>query len=136
MDSMEIQKRIDELSDAMIAKGMREPEAQIWLKAKCETTVYLAWKSGTSGGLYGNGEQNRFIRGTVAGSLAGAATFIAEQPDAETAKLNDFMKALGGVIDLGNRNGIEVDFLNPLVETMKRLSENALTDGRARTGDA
>ena len=51
--------------------------------------------------------------------------------DAEQAKLNDFMSALGKVIDLGNQHGIEADYLNPLVASMKKLSENIITDQRA-----
>jgi len=62
--------------------------------------------------------------------IAKARKFIAELPTAEETKFREFMGALGNVIDLGRKNGIEVDFINPLTETMKRLSENALTDQR------
>jgi hypothetical protein len=44
--------------------------------------------------------------------------------------MKEFMTALSDVIELGRQNGIEVDFVNPLVDTMRRLSENILTDQR------
>lgn len=135
MDSTLIQKRVDELSNAMVAKGMSRPRAELDFGSHEEPNAYLAW---TVIGEYGSeARKSEFIYGDdLPDIFRKASAFISEQPSAEEAKMNAFMKALGGVIDLGNRNGIEVDFLNPLVETMKRLSENALTDGRARTGDA
>ncbi|WP_391564592.1 hypothetical protein [Sinorhizobium meliloti] len=45
--------------------------------------------------------------------------------------MKQFMGALANVIDLGKDNGIEVEFLNPLQATMKKLSDNILTDQRA-----
>jgi hypothetical protein len=37
------------------------------------------------------------------------------------------MGQLGKLIDAGKSGGIEVDYLNPLLDTMKRLSENVIT---------
>jgi hypothetical protein len=37
------------------------------------------------------------------------------------------MGKLGTLIDFARDDGIKVDYLNPLVETMKRLSENVIT---------
>jgi hypothetical protein len=56
-----------------------------------------------------------------------AVAFINSMPSAEQAKLNRFMGALANVIDSGRADGIDTEFLNPLVATMKRLSDNALT---------
>lgn len=128
MDTAIVQKRVNDLSAAMVAKGMREPEAQTWIKANSGPLVYLKWKSGIDhGGALGN-DKHRFIRATdVATALDEASTFIAKEPNAEQAKLHDFMSALGSVIDIGRKHGIGADYLNPLVASMKKLSENALT---------
>lgn len=37
------------------------------------------------------------------------------------------MGQLGKLIDAGKTDGIAVDFMNPLLDTMKRLSENVIT---------
>jgi len=131
MDTKIAQKRVNDLSAAMVAKGMREPSAQLIMRSNEETRVYLNWKAGIDSGRYGNGDKYEFIRGEAADALTKAAAFIAEQPDAEQAKLKDFMAALGSVIDIGRQHNIEVEFLNPLVATMKTLSENVITDQRA-----
>jgi hypothetical protein len=56
-----------------------------------------------------------------------AVAFINELPSAEQAKLHNFMGKLGHMIDAAKDDGIEVDYLNPLLDTMKRLSENVIT---------
>jgi hypothetical protein len=131
MDSNIIQKRVDDLSAAMVAKGMREPEVQFWLKANDGPTVSLKWKNGIGRNSILGDYKYEFIKGDAATALDDAKAFIAQQLDADQAKLNDFMAALGSVIDIGKQHNIEVEFLNPLVATMKRLSENVITDQRA-----
>ena len=127
MDSKLIQKRVDDLSKAMIGKGMREPSARLTFRSDEKATIFLSWKKGrNTGDIFGN-EKHHVCTGEVSKILDDAIEFIAKQPDAATAKLQDFMAALGSVIDIGRKNGIETDFLNPLVATMKRLSENAIT---------
>jgi hypothetical protein len=78
----------------------------------------------------GNGKY-KFFRGDIGAALSEAAAFIADQPDAETTKLADFMAALGSVIDIGRQHGIDAEYLNPLTASMKKLSENVITDQRA-----
>ena len=131
MDSKIIQKRIDDLSAAMIAKGMREPHAQVDIRANEQPQIYLRWKRGFGRDSYGRAEQYKFFVGDISTVFDDASAFVADQPDAEQAKLHDFMAALGSVIDIGRENGIDADFLNPLVASMKKLSENAITDRRA-----
>jgi len=131
MDSKIIQKRIDDLSAAMIAKGMREPHAQVDLRSNEQPQIYLRWKRGLGRDSYGRAEQYKFFAGDISTVFDDASAFVADQPDAEQAKLHDFMAALGSVIDIGREHGIDADFLNPLVASMKKLSENAITDRRA-----
>ena len=131
MDTKIAQKRVNDLSAAMVAKGMRESEAQLTMRSNAEPHVYLKWKTGIDNGRLFGGDKYEFIRGEVSEALDKAAAFIAKQPNAEQAKLQDFMAALGSVIDIGRKHNIEVEFLNPLVATMKTLSENVITDQRA-----
>lgn len=129
MDTKIAQKRVNDLVAAMLAKGMREPDAHIWLRANSEPTVYLKWVHGT-GERWSDRNQSEFLDGPLDVAFQKAADFIAARPDAETAKLNEFMSSLGRVIDLGRQHGIEADYLNPLVASMKKLSENVITDQR------
>jgi hypothetical protein len=131
MDTKIAQKRVNDLAAAMVAKGMREPHAQLDIASNVEPQVYLRWKSGLDLGRSYGSEKYEFIKGSVSSALDKAAAFVAQQPDAEQAKLQDFMSALGKVIDIGNQHGIEADYLNPLVASMKKLSENIITDQRA-----
>jgi hypothetical protein len=131
MDAAIIQKRVDDLSAAMLAKGLRQPVAEFWFKANAEPTIYLKWKSGIDRGHYGAGDKYEFISGPINSVFEEAAAKIAAMDDPDQAKLKDFLFALGSVIDLGNQHGIEADYLNPLVASMKKLSKNIITDQRA-----
>ena len=131
MNVEEIQERVDALAKAMLAKGMREPCAQFTIRDNATSDIHLRWKSGIDrGGVLGD-EKWEFFNGDLPDVLDKADEFVASQPGADEAKLNDFMAALGSVIDIGKKHNIDVDFLNPLVKTMERLSENVITDQRS-----
>lgn len=123
MDSDLIQEKMDDLSRAMLAKGLRNPRAVVMTEAHVAPCVYMNW------GVYQEPDHStEIIRDPDIGqAIEDAFTLIAALPSPEEAKRQQFMASLAKVIDLGRENGIEVDFVNPLVETMKRLSENALT---------
>lgn len=128
----EIQKRIDALSDAMIAKGLRKPRAEIEFRSHSEPRLLLCWEPYKKR-PYESDQYKFFSDGTLDEMFAKASSFIADQPDADETKFREFMTALGGVVDLGKENGIEVELLNPLVATMKKLSENAITYERVQS---
>lgn len=123
----EVQKRIDAMPAAMSAKGLRKPEATFSIRANSEIYVYLRWddKKTAYGSAYHRPEGK-----TPAEMLDNADAFIAGLPSPEETRMKEFMTALSDTIELGRQNGIEVDFVNPLVDTMRRLSENILTDQR------
>ena len=78
-----------------------------------------------------------YLIGTVAadtfeGVLADAATFIANLPSKSDMAKADFQRDLANLIDKGNDIGMEVGLMNPLTAAMKALSENIITDQRAK----
>lgn len=125
MDYTVIQEQMDRLSDAMIAKGLRKPRASFELQSHCEPHVLLVYEPYKKG-PYGSDKYEWFRGGTVGEIIAKASAFIEAFPSLEETKFREFMGALGAVVDLGKENGIEVETLNPLVATMKKLSKNAL----------
>ena len=128
MDIKIAQKRVDDLAAAMVAKAMVAPQAELHLTSQKQPGVFLRWtdKSQTY-----NSASEWLPAATVAEAFDAAVAFVANQPTAEQARLHEFMRALGKVIDLGKQNDIAVEFLNPLVASMKTLSENIITDQRA-----
>jgi len=57
---------------------------------------------------------------------------IAKIPSVVETKHNEFINAVGKLIDQGRDIGIDVDFLNPLTEMMKKLSSNVITNQTIR----
>lgn len=127
MDNRDIQKRIDALAAAMSAKGLREPEAHAEIRSAQEGQVYLNWVKFGSTRAYADREYRFFKGETFTAMLDEADAEVAALPSLDETKHRDFMTALGNVIDLGRQHGIDVAYVNPLVESMKRLSENVLT---------
>lgn len=128
MNEEQMQAAVDQLMLDMMAKGLRKPEAMIWVRSGQSPQAYL------SSGDYGVDAWSEVTCGeTVGEAIEHARAIIAKMPDAKTRQMQTFMAALGKVIDLGRDNSIDVDFLNPLTATMKALSENIITDQREVT---
>lgn len=128
MDSKIIQKRVDELCAAMLAKGMVTPRAALHIECNAQPGVYMRWTDKSE--QFGSATE-WICADTVSEAFDKATKFISARPSAEQARLNEFMRALGKAIDLGNQYGIDAEYLNPLTASMKKLSENAITDQRA-----
>lgn len=125
MNEEQMQAAVDQLMLDMMGKGLRKPEAMVWVRSGQCPQSYL------SAGDYGIDAWYDFPTGvTVLEAIEKARSIIAKMPDAKTRQMQTFMSALGKVIDLGRDNSIDVDFLNPLTATMKALSENIITDQR------
>ncbi len=127
MTIADVQKRLDALPSGMSAKGLREPRAEFTIVANSELRGYLSWKKTNS-----FNDAYEFFKGkSAADVLAKIEAFIAKLPPPEETRMKEFMTALSDVIELGRQNGVDVEFINPLTEAMKRLSSNILTDRRA-----
>ncbi len=125
MDTNDIQKRIDAASRAAIAKGMITPSIEFRLVSEADAVARIFWaKDETS---FYQDASHGFKGEHMVAVLDAIDVWIAERPSPQETKLRAFMDRLDEVIDLGRKSGIEVAFVNPLVETMKKLSENALT---------
>lgn len=122
----EIYAALNPLPAMLSEKGKVKPAVSFELEANAGICIQLRWqKFGTYRDF--ENEYEWCKGGTFDEALANAVKFISDLPSAEQAKLQDFMGKLGRLIDIGKSEGIPVDFVNPLIKTMKRLSENALT---------
>lgn len=122
----EIYAAINPMPAMLSAKGKVNPEVDVRIEANAGIHITLKWKK------YGavsewDREYKAFGGKDFAECLRGAQACIAALPSAEQDRLQQFMNKLGNLIDIGKDEGIAVDFLNPLLETMKRLSENVIT---------
>lgn len=125
----EIQSRVNALSNKMIAKGQRAAEASFHVVSNAEFEIWLSWHEKKD--LYRDGLKT-FRGSSIDEAFQKAEAHVASLPSPEEANLRRFMAAVGNAIDIGKETGMEVTFLNPLTETMKTLSKNALTYDKAR----
>ena len=122
----DIYAAINPLPAKLNAKGRREPDLKVEIAANAGFTITTTWKKRKATSDWDR-EYNCFLGDTFEEVLEKVSAFIHDLPSAEQSVLHDFMGQLGRLIDEGRADGIQVDFLNPLIETMKRLSENVIT---------
>jgi len=122
----EIYAAINPMPAMLSAKGKVGPVVSLSIEANARIMLHLRWtKSGARNDW--DCDYQSFIAETADKAIEKATGFIVALPDAGTARLHDFMGQLGKVIDAGRDLGIDVDYLNPLTDTMKRLAENVIT---------
>lgn len=122
----EIYSAINPMPAMLSAKGKVKPVVNIQIEANARISVHINWiKTGARNDW--DMDYRCFIGETAEEAISEAREFITELPDAKTARLHEFMGQLGNVIDNGRALGVDVEYLNPLTKTMKRLSENIIT---------
>ena len=122
----EIYAAINPLPATLSQKGKVKPVVDFRVEANASLSISFKWQKFGSVTDWDN-EYEWFSGSTFDEVLEKAVKFIDELPSAEQARLEAFMGKLGRLIDAGKTEGIAVDFLNPLLDTMKRLSENVIT---------
>jgi hypothetical protein len=122
----DIYAAINPLPAMLSAKGKIKPEVVLHIEANAGFNLFMSWDKRHASYSYER-EYKSNLGDNFQQVLGKAIEFINEMPSAEQAKLHDFMGKLGKLIDAGKADGIEVDYLNPLLDSMKRLSENIIT---------
>lgn len=122
----DIYAAINPLPAMLSEKGKARPSVEVTIEANAKLCIALKWKKPYCNNEWEN-EYEWFNGEDFSQALANAKSYIEDLPSAEQAKLNHFMGKLGNLIDAGKDEGIDVDYLNPLLDTMKRLAENAIT---------
>ena len=127
MNPIQINKLLEEIKESMTLKGYYMPKATFyvgWLSY--ELTINVEYRTSAH-----ESSKNIFVHSTFedgdADLFSKAYEKIDELPSIEDAKRDAFIASIGKLIDQGREIGVEVDFLNPLTEMMKKLSSNAIT---------
>lgn len=125
MEVNEIQRRLDVMVSALLGKGKIQPDARFVVSANAPTLVSVSWVKRNAVQKYDRDYKAFTAPGAI---LADAEAFIAALPDLETERMAEFTERLAATIEMGREIGVDAEFVNPLVEAMKRLSENAIMD--------
>lgn len=118
----DIQRVVDRQRLALSEKGKREAVVEIHINADAPINGYYRWTKGESYDWVSHHVNDA----SVAGVLAKMESQIAALPGAKETAFTEFMNVLAKAVDVGRKNGIDVNFVNPLEKLMKDLSKNAL----------
>lgn len=119
----QIQQRLAGLISAMMAKGLRIPNAEFNIRANANFRVWM------TAGKYGEPEYfAKYPSGeTVDGAFAEAQALIDALPDPEAAAVQRHMDRVATCIDKGREDGIDDAYITPLVAVKTAMTENLLT---------
>lgn len=125
MNTEDIQPRIDAVNALVTAKGLRECQVSFRVEAHMMTSCGALWYEGQHGHDFrsyatGQGEPEEV--------LSKIEAWANDLPTIDERRMAEFTELLAKTIEMGNQYGVDVQFVNPLMEAMKRLSENAITD--------
>lgn len=129
MKTEDVQTRLDAVAKAMSGRTKTESVC-LWLDANVTPRIYVRHNPKFTK-EYRDEVSVSFQFGrdgsTVEAILDAADAWASSLPTRDEAERAAFMDKLGDIIEHGKRIGIEDGFVNPLLDMMKKLSENAIT---------
>ena len=127
MNAAEIHTALKAIEATISDKGYYDPRATLKVNwVGYDLTLVLEYRSSSWANV-----KTDFIHADIEdgidGIIAKAVKRVAEIASIEEQKKNDFIAAMGRLIDQGREIGMEVEYMNPLTEMMGKLSTNIIT---------
>lgn len=123
MDNQAMKDALLAANTALVEKIGKQPYIRITLKLDGDRWIV--------GGAYLDSGLNHRFDGPRSNdpqsAFDGVMDAIKKLPSPDERNLRTFQKKVAEAIDFGNEHGIDGQWLNPLVETARRLAESALT---------
>ena len=124
MNAIDILREITRLEKLLCSKGFTAPHIEISVGFSTrELTSNISYKAGGS-------SEYQFIHVEALdgfeGVIADTEDYINSLKSVAEIQKDAFVASVGRLIDQGRDIGIEVEFLNPLVDMMGKLSHNIL----------
>jgi hypothetical protein len=122
MDSNEIREAVARIENLMAEKGLKSPRSVVIFESNCIPYIFLMWVDGSAPGALKSFREGRLLSDRI----SAAEKFVIDIPSKEEIKKQEFLQAVSNIIALGKKNGIEMECIAPLMEAMKKLSENVI----------
>lgn len=124
-ETQAIQERIGAMDSALSDKGYLRPECDITIRA---SDLYVWVRCDAPGEITNVFES---VEGeTITSALDAADAFISKMDRVEDYQKRDAVKQFGRAVDAMRTAGFEADFIDPIAEQLKVISDNLLTDQR------
>lgn len=123
MTPQEISARLIAIHSVIVDRFEAQPFLEPSLRVQVGGKVLVCLYRDYNGGDY---SIKHVYASTFEEALDATDAFLAALPPINEARRREWMKDMGRHIDKGREIGIETEFLNPLAETMQRLSRNAI----------
>jgi len=117
----ELQTILDGFCHALIARDFTLPEAEVWIKAGGAFSGNISYRANDE---Y---QQKFHYDYDLQELLETMSNYIHGLPSPQQVLKENFLQSLSDLIAKGKDIGLEINYINPLLETMKHLSENILS---------
>lgn len=124
MNINEIQSAIDSIS-SNLAEKVKVHNVYITIEAFGAPRLTISYNPKFSADW--NDYCHQTFYGDIMTMLADAAAWVQAQPTRAEMERNAYLARLADAVEYGRKIGIDDALVNPLVEAMKRLSENIIT---------
>ena len=124
MNINEVQSALDSIS-ATLAEKVRVRNVYLTVEAFSSPHLVISYNPKFSDDWTDVVYQT--FHGEVRTALADAAAWVQAQPTRAEMERNAYLTRLADAVEYGRKIGIDDALVNPLVEAMKRLSENIIT---------
>ena len=126
--------KLDALVAAMGKKGVVDPAASFMITSenmRCHITLSSDFERRAFNGDY----VKHCFGSTFNECLIVAEKVVADMPDPSDAVLREYQRKVASAIDYGTEHSLKEDFVAPLRDVSKTISDGLLTDQRDRKGD-
>lgn len=124
MNTSEVQSAIDSIS-SNLAEKVKVRSVNLTIEALSSPRLTISYNPKFSADWNDNCYESFY--GDIMTILADAAAWVQAQPTRAETERNAYLTRLADAIEYGRKIGIDDALVNPLVEAMKRLSENIIT---------
>ena len=124
MNINEVQSAIDSIS-SNLAEKVKVRSVNLTIEALSDPRLHIHYNPKFTDDW--NDDCREYFRGDIMTMLADAAAWVQAQPTRAEAERNAYLGKLADAVEYGRKIGIDDALVNPLVEAMKRLSENIIT---------
>lgn len=122
MNEVEIQKILNSMANRLMDMGLSRPDATLMMCSNASFHIGVKWDDGSTYGKY-----NSFNGSNLTEAFDKAHAYIDGLPSVEEIRKQEFLEAVARAVEAGKAANIDLEYIAPLMDTIKKLSENAIT---------
>ncbi|MDQ5916738.1 MAG: hypothetical protein QG584_2632 [Pseudomonadota bacterium] len=128
MSLQDIYNIINPLPAMLLEKGRINPRVSVDIEANTSRVyIWLIFRKVIKPTYEGEESRILCVGNTFDEAMENALKKISELPSAKDENTHNFMRELAALIESGDKIGLDLEYMAPLTDAMKKLTDNILT---------